>query len=80
MEFLNSNILYIVPFLGLIGLIVMFIKSSWVSRQDPGDKKMTDLAGHISRGAMAFFGCGVEGSFYFFCDCSWIVGLVWNTN
>ena len=54
MEFLNSNILYIVPFLGLIGLIVMFIKSSWVSKQDPGDKKMIELADHIARGAMAF--------------------------
>ena len=54
MEFLNSNILYIVPFLGLIGLIVMFIKSSWVSRQDPGDKKMIELSSHIAKGAMAF--------------------------
>tara|TARA_B100001250_G_scaffold60652_1_gene47345 strand:+ start:1240 stop:1740 length:501 start_codon:yes stop_codon:yes gene_type:complete len=54
MEFLNSNVLYIVPLLGVIGLIVMFIKSSWISKQDPGDKKMVELSGHIAKGAMAF--------------------------
>jgi K(+)-stimulated pyrophosphate-energized sodium pump len=54
MEFLNSNVLYIVPLLGIIGLIVMFIKSSWISKQDPGDKKMVELSNHIAKGAMAF--------------------------
>ena len=54
MEFLNSNILYIVPLLGIIGLIVMFIKSLWISKQDPGDKKMVELSNHIAKGAMAF--------------------------
>ena len=55
MDFLaENNLIYIAPILGVVGLIVMFVKLSWVSKQDPGDKKMTDLAGHISRGAMAF--------------------------
>jgi len=40
--------------MGIIGLIVMFIKSSWVSKQDPGDKKMVELSNHIAKGAMAF--------------------------
>ena len=51
---LNENLIYIAPFLGVVGLIVMFIKSTWVSKQDPGDKKMTELSGHIAKGAMAF--------------------------
>ncbi len=54
MDFIADNLVYVAPVLGVVGLIVMFIKSRWVSRQDPGDKKMTDLAGHIARGAMAF--------------------------
>ena len=54
MEFLTSNVLYIVPLLGVIGLVIMFIKSSWVSRQDAGDKKMVELSNHIAKGAMAF--------------------------
>lgn len=46
--------LYLVPSLGLLGLLVMFIKSSWVSKQDAGDAKMQELAGYIADGAMAF--------------------------
>lgn len=49
-----ENLVYVVPFLGIIGLIVMAIKSSWVTKQDPGDQNMVELAGYISRGAMAF--------------------------
>lgn len=51
---MNHQIFYIVPFLGIIGLIVMAIKSAWVSRQDAGDANMVELAGHIQKGAMAF--------------------------
>jgi len=40
--------------LGIIGLIVMAIKSAWVSKQDAGDKNMQELAGYIADGAMAF--------------------------
>jgi len=43
-----------VPALGILGLIVMAVKSAWVSKQDPGDAKMQELAGYISDGAMAF--------------------------
>ena len=46
--------LYLVPALGLLGLLVMFIKSAWVSKQDAGDKNMQELAGYIADGAMAF--------------------------
>ena len=32
----------------------MAFKSAWVSKQDPGDAKMQELAGYIADGAMAF--------------------------
>ena len=54
MDLLNNNLVFIAPILGVIGLIFMFIKSAWVSKQDPGDKKMVELSGHIAKGAMAF--------------------------
>lgn len=54
MEFLQNNLIYFIPALGLIGLIVMAIKRSWVVKQDAGDAKMTELAGYIADGAMAF--------------------------
>jgi K(+)-stimulated pyrophosphate-energized sodium pump len=54
MEFLQNNLIYLIPALGLLGLLVMAIKSAWVEKQDAGDAKMTELAGYIADGAMAF--------------------------
>ncbi len=51
---MNESIIYLVPVLGIVGLIVMAIKSAWVSKQDAGDKNMQELAGYIADGAMAF--------------------------
>jgi K(+)-stimulated pyrophosphate-energized sodium pump len=54
MEFLQENMIYLVPFMGIIGLVVMAIKSAWVSKQEAGDANMQELAGYIASGAMAF--------------------------
>lgn len=54
MDFLHSNLIYIIPMLGIIGILVMIGKSSWVSKQDAGDANMQELASHIANGAMAF--------------------------
>lgn len=49
-----NSILYLIPAFGVVGLIVMAIKSAWVNKQDAGDAKMQELAGYIADGAMAF--------------------------
>lgn len=54
MDFLQTNLIYFIPLLGLVGILVMAIKSSWVNKQDAGDKNMQELAGYIADGAMAF--------------------------
>jgi K(+)-stimulated pyrophosphate-energized sodium pump len=54
MEFLQTNLIYFIPLLGLIGILVMAVKSAWVNKQDAGDKNMQELAGYIADGAMAF--------------------------
>ena len=51
---MNTTILYLIPALGVLGLIVMAIKSAWVGKQDAGDEKMQNLASKIAKGAMAF--------------------------
>src|ERR1700741_2997657 len=51
---MNNYVLYLVPALGIVGLLVMAIKSAWVSKQDAGEKNMQELAGYIADGAMAF--------------------------
>jgi K(+)-stimulated pyrophosphate-energized sodium pump len=51
---MNENVIYLIPALGIIGLIVMAIKSAWVVKQDAGEDNMKQLAGYIADGAMAF--------------------------
>lgn len=51
---MESIVLYLIPALGILGLVVMAIKSSWVSKQATGDDNMVELAGYIAEGAMAF--------------------------
>jgi K(+)-stimulated pyrophosphate-energized sodium pump len=49
-----ENFVYVVPALGLVGLLYMFIKAKWVTGQDAGDSKMQGIATAIADGAMAF--------------------------
>ena len=51
---MNNYVLYLVPVLGIVGLLVMAVKSAWVSKQDAGEANMQELAGFIAKGAMAF--------------------------
>ncbi|KQS27740.1 sodium-translocating pyrophosphatase [Dyadobacter sp. Leaf189] len=49
-----SVITYLVPVLGLVGLLVMFFKRGWVVRQDGGSPEMKEIADAIADGALAF--------------------------
>src|SRR5438270_13115921 len=51
---MNSYVIYLAPAFGIVGLIVMAMKSAWISKQDAGEATMQELAGHIADGAMAF--------------------------
>jgi K(+)-stimulated pyrophosphate-energized sodium pump len=48
------NLFYLVPAFGVLALLYTFIKSAWVSKQDPGNERMVEIARYISEGAMAF--------------------------
>lgn len=49
-----ENVIYLIPALGIVGLLVMAVKSAWVNKQDAGEANMKELAGYIADGAMAF--------------------------
>ncbi|RIW15155.1 sodium-translocating pyrophosphatase [Algoriphagus lacus] len=51
---MEQALIYLVPALGVVGLLVMAVKSAWVTKQDTGDKNMVELSGYIADGAMAF--------------------------
>jgi K(+)-stimulated pyrophosphate-energized sodium pump len=51
---MESMIMYAPIILAIIGLIYMWIKKSWVLKQDAGDGKMKEISEHIYEGALAF--------------------------
>src|SRR5579863_7900669 len=54
MDFLYNNLIYLIPVMGIIGILFMLGKSAWVTKQETGDANMTELSGYIADGAMAF--------------------------
>ena len=51
---MESNLIYILPAFGIVGLLYMLFLSSWVNKQSAGTEKMTKLSGYIASGALAF--------------------------
>ena len=49
-----NSIVYLVPVLGIVGLLVMLAKRGWVIKQDAGDARMQEIADAIAAGALAF--------------------------
>ena len=49
-----DNLMYMIPVMGVVGLIVMIAKAVWVNKQDAGEANMKELAGYIADGALAF--------------------------
>lgn len=51
---MEQNLIYILPFFGILALIYMFFLSAWVKKQPAGDDKMKGISDAIAEGAMAF--------------------------
>ncbi len=49
-----EKLIYIVPLMGVVGLIYTLIKYNWVIKQDAGSDRMKEISNYIADGAMAF--------------------------
>ena len=49
-----DNLIYLVPVMGIIGLLYTLVKFNWVGRQDAGTDRMKEISNYIAEGAMAF--------------------------
>ena len=49
-----DKLIYLVPVMGLIGLLYTLVKFKWVAKQDAGNERMKEISNHIAEGAMAF--------------------------
>jgi K(+)-stimulated pyrophosphate-energized sodium pump len=48
------QLFYVVPAMGIVGLLYTFIQFGWVSKQDAGNSRMKEISTYIAEGAMAF--------------------------
>ncbi|WP_299623354.1 sodium-translocating pyrophosphatase [uncultured Tenacibaculum sp.] len=51
---MESNTVFLPVILAVVGLVFMFIKMSWVKKQEAGDEKMKSISKSIKEGALAF--------------------------
>ena len=49
-----TPLFYLVPGFGVLALLYTFIKSAWVTKQEAGNDRMTEISQYIAEGAMAF--------------------------
>jgi K(+)-stimulated pyrophosphate-energized sodium pump len=49
-----QTLLYVIPLLGIAGLLYTWWKSTWVAKQEVGTERMARIAAAIQEGAMAF--------------------------
>ncbi|MGY8916063.1 MAG: sodium/proton-translocating pyrophosphatase, partial [Flavobacteriales bacterium] len=51
---MDSIMIYVPIIMAIIGLLFMWVKRSWVLKQDAGDGKMKEISDYIYEGALAF--------------------------
>ena len=51
---MGDTLIYLIPALGVVGLLYTFWKSSWVTKQEIGTERMETIATNIADGAMSF--------------------------
>ena len=49
-----DNLIYLVPLMGIAGLLYTAVKYSWVTKQESGTARMNQISTYIAEGAMAF--------------------------
>ncbi len=75
-----DKLFYVVPALGIVGLLYTFIKFAWVSRQDPGNDRMKQISTYIAEGAMAFLKAEYKILTYFVIIAALLLGVMGYSN
>jgi K(+)-stimulated pyrophosphate-energized sodium pump len=71
-----TNLIYVIPAMGLVGLLYTFLQFMWVSKQDAGTDKMKEISAHIAQGAMAFLKAEYKILAYFVIIAGLLLGLL----
>lgn len=71
-----TNLIYIIPAMGIVGLLYTFIKFKWVNKQDAGNEKMKEISTYIADGAMAFLKAEYRILSYFVVIAALLLGVM----
>ena len=75
-----DKLFYVVPALGIVGLLYTFIKFAWVSKQDAGNERMKEISTYIAEGAMAFLKAEYKILTYFVIIGALLLGVMGYSN
>jgi len=75
-----DKLIYLVPLMGIIGLLYTFIQFKWVSKQDDGTDLMKQISQYIAEGAMAFLKAEWKILGYFVVIVALLLGVMASTN
>jgi K(+)-stimulated pyrophosphate-energized sodium pump len=71
-----TTIAYLVPVFGIVALLYTYWKAAWVSKQDAGNERMTEIAKYIADGAMAFLKAEYKVLSYFVVIVAILLGIM----
>lgn len=75
-----DKLFYLVPALGLLGLLYTYYKFNWVVKQDAGSERMKEISNYISEGAMAFLKAEWKILGYFVVVVAILLGIMAQSN
>ena len=75
-----DKLIYLVPLMGIIGLLYTFIQYKWVSKQEAGTDLMKQISQYIAEGAMAFLRAEWKILGYFVVIVALLLGFMASTN
>jgi K(+)-stimulated pyrophosphate-energized sodium pump len=75
-----DNLIYVIPAMGIVGLLYTFVKFAWVSKQDAGNERMREISEYIAEGAMAFLKAEYKILGYFVVIGALLLGIMGFSN
>src|ERR1051325_8010086 len=75
-----DKLIYLVPVMGVIGLLYTLIKFNLVSKQDAGNDRMQEISKYIAEGAMAFLKAEWKILGYFVVIVAILLAIMSGTN
>lgn len=71
-----DNLIYVIPAMGIVGLLYTFLKFAWVDKQDAGNERMKEISTYIADGAMAFLKAEWRILTYFVIIAAILLGIM----